>query len=192
MIFRRKFIKTLIAASLTTILPGVAMADTKSKSAQRAEIRKMANKTLLRLYKTEPTSRQVIAKAAGYAVFHNFGMKIFLAGGGSGDGLVVDRANKRETFMKMIEVQAGIGFGIKKFSVIFVFQTHEALSNFIETGWEFSGQATAAATHQETGAAIQGAVPVGEHVWMYQLTDTGLALEVTAKGTKYYKNDELN
>jgi len=27
---------------------------------------------------------------------------------------------------------------------------------------------------------------------MYQLTDKGLALEITAKGTKYYKDDDLN
>jgi hypothetical protein len=29
-------------------------------------------------------------------------------------------------------------------------------------------------------------------VWLYGLTDDGLALELTAKGTKYYKDDELN
>ena len=29
-------------------------------------------------------------------------------------------------------------------------------------------------------------------VWMYQLTDKGLALELTGKGTKYYKDDDLN
>jgi hypothetical protein len=28
--------------------------------------------------------------------------------------------------------------------------------------------------------------------WLYQLTDDGLALELTAKGTKYYKDDALN
>ena len=29
-------------------------------------------------------------------------------------------------------------------------------------------------------------------VWMYQLTSDGLALELTGKGTKYYKDDALN
>ena len=57
---------------------------------QKADIQKMANDTLERLYKAQPKSRNVIAKAAGYAVFSNFGMKIFLAGGGSGKGLAVD------------------------------------------------------------------------------------------------------
>jgi hypothetical protein len=29
-------------------------------------------------------------------------------------------------------------------------------------------------------------------VWLYQLTDDGLAAELIAKGTKYYKDDNLN
>jgi GGDEF domain-containing protein len=33
---------------------------------------------------------------------------------------------------------------------------------------------------------------VSPGVWLYQLTETGLALELTAKGTKYYKDDALN
>ena len=39
---------------------------------------------------------------------------------------------------------------------------------------------------------MQGAVPMGEGVWLYQLTEKGLALELTVKGTKYYKDDDLN
>jgi len=42
------------------------------------------------------------------------------------------------------------------------------------------------------GAAYQGAALVAPGVWMYQMTDKGLAAEITAKGTKYYRNDELN
>jgi hypothetical protein len=34
------------------------------------------------------------------------------------------------------------------------------------------------------GAAPQGAVSVAPGVWMYQLTDKGLALDLTRKGTK--------
>jgi hypothetical protein len=33
---------------------------------------------------------------------------------------------------------------------------------------------------------------VSPGVWVYQLTETGVALELTAKGTKYYKDDDLN
>jgi hypothetical protein len=40
--------------------------------------------------------------------------------------------------------------------------------------------------------ALQGAVSVAPGVWLYQLTDDGLALELAAKGTKYYRDDALN
>jgi hypothetical protein len=33
---------------------------------------------------------------------------------------------------------------------------------------------------------------VSEGVWMYQLTDKGLAAETSATGTKHYKDDDLN
>jgi hypothetical protein len=39
---------------------------------------------------------------------------------------------------------------------------------------------------------MAGAVSVSDGVWMYQLTDKGVAAEITAKGTKYYKDDDLN
>lgn len=39
---------------------------------------------------------------------------------------------------------------------------------------------------------MQGAMPVSPGVWLYQLTDDGLALELTVKGTKYYRDDDLN
>jgi len=39
---------------------------------------------------------------------------------------------------------------------------------------------------------MAGAMSVSPGVWMYQITDDGLALELTAKGTKYMRNDDLN
>jgi lipid-binding SYLF domain-containing protein len=168
----------------------VVAADKKQE--KRQEIRKMAQKTLNRLYSIHPSAKAAVENAKGYAVFSNFGMKIFLAGGGSGSGIAVNKVTKQETFMKMAEIQAGLGIGIKKFSVVFVFETEQALNNFVNQGWEFGGQATAAAKAGEKGGALAGATSVSPGVWMYQLTDTGLAAEITAKGTKYYKDSGLN
>lgn len=159
---------------------------------QRADIQKMANETLERLYASQPSAKKAINNAAGYAVFSNFGMKILFAGGGSGKGLAVSKKSGQETFMKLIEVQAGLGKGIKKFRLIWVFENQADLDGFINTGWEVSGQATAAAQASGEGGAFAGAMSVRPGVWLYQLTDDGLALELTAKGTKYYKDDNLN
>ena len=185
-------VSVVVALGLVMLGSTPASAAKTSKEEQRAEVRKTSQKILGQLYRAKPSAKGAVAAAAGSAVFSNFGMKLFVAGGGAGSGLAVNNATKQEVFMKMVEVQAGLGFGIKKFRVVFVFETESAFNEFVNSGWEFGGQATAAASYDGKGGAYQGAVSVMPGVWLYQMTDDGLALELTGKGTKYYKNDELN
>jgi lipid-binding SYLF domain-containing protein len=188
---RRPFARALLlfcGAALT--LAGGAGAATKAQ--KQADVRKVADATLARLYKVQPAAKAAVEKSAGYAVFGNFGMKILVAGAGKGEGVAVNNKAKTETFMKMVEVQAGLGFGVKKFRLIWVFETQQAFDNFVNSGWELGAQATVAAQAGGQGAWAAGAMSVSPGVWLYQLTDDGLALELTAKGTKYYHDDELN
>jgi len=172
------------------LAPGVALADKAEQ--ERANIQKIEKDTLAKLYSVQPSAKRAIEGAAGYAVFSNFGMKILVAGGGSGKGVAVNRKTGQRTYMKMGEVQAGIGVGVKKFQVVFVFESLDKLDAFVNQGWEFGGQTTAAATTGGQGAAMQGALSVSPGIWMYQLTDQGLAVEATVKGTKYWKDPALN
>ena len=188
-------ILALAFLGFTPAVAGDAKAD-KEKQAkadkERQEIRKNSKDILARLYKAQPSAKAAVEKAAGHAVFSNFGMKILVAGSGTGKGVAVDNKTKKETFMKMVELQAGLGFGVKKFSLVWVFETPQTLATFVNSGWELGGQTSAGAKAGDKGAALQGALPIAPGVWVYQLTDTGVALELTAKGTKYYKDDDLN
>ena len=189
------FIATIAIGMLVsiTVIADPATSASKEEIAQaQADILKMANETLARLYKLQPSAKNVVSKSAGYAVFSNFGTKIFFIGGGAGKGVVFDRKSKRETFMKMIEAQAGLGLGMKKFRLVWVFEQHKDVTKFINSGWEFGGQTSAAAKLGDEGGAFAGAMSISPGIWLYQLTDDGLSLELTAKGTKYYKDDDLN
>jgi len=176
---------------LLFVAAGMAQAATDKQAAQ-AEVRKSTNAVLNKLYKVQPAARKIIAAAPGYAVFSNFGMKIFFAGGGTGNGIAVNRETGQETFMKMMEVQAGLGIGVKKFGLVFVFQDRRALDNFISSGWEASAQTSAEALTDGKGVALKGAFMVSPGVWVYQVAEDGLALDATIKGTKYFRNDDLN
>ena len=180
----------VLAMAFALVAPGIALGADKAK--EQAEVRKAAQDALAAVYKAAPAARKAVESAAGYAAFSNFGMKILIAGGGSGEGIAVNNKTKAMTYMKMAEIQAGLGFGAKKFQVVWVFETEKALNDFINSGWEFGGQATAAAKSGDKGSAYQGAVAVAPGVWIYQVTDKGLALELTAKGTKYSKDSDLN
>jgi lipid-binding SYLF domain-containing protein len=180
-----------LALMLATV-PAHALFDSKPVAQQRADVLKQSEQTMTRLYRLQPHAKELVGKSVGYATFSNFGMKIFIAGGGSGSGVVMRKNNEKPVFMKMVEVQAGLGIGVKSFTVIFVFENERALNSFINSGWEFGGQATAAAKYEDKGGAYEGATNVANGVWMYQLTDSGLAAEITAKGTKYYQDSDLN
>ena len=192
----RTFI-TSITSMLVIICLGLSACSTtpmtqSQKDEQRASVRNMASQTLAQLYQANPASRNAIRNAAGYAVFSNFGMKILFMGGAKGEGLAVNNATGQETFMKMVELQPGLGLGAEKFRLVFVFDTPEALNKFVTSGWEFGANAMAAAKSKTEGGAFSGAVSVSPGVHLYQLTERGLIAGVSVTGAKYYKDDELN
>ena len=188
-------VATVSRAAITIILlslvaaPGALAA---SVAQQRADVQKMSQQTLDRLYKAQPAARSAVQKAAGYAVFSAMGTKVLFVGGGMGSGLAVDNGSKQTVYMKMAEAQAGLGLGVKKFRLVWIFEKKKDLDTFINSGWELGGQASASAKLGTQGGAFAGAMSIKPGVWLYQLTDDGLALELTAKGTRYYKDKELN
>jgi len=106
--------------------------------------------------------------------------------------LAVNNNTGKEIFMKTGDVQIGLGLGIKKFDVVFVFESEKAWTNFVNNGWDVGGQATVAATDSVSGGSLQGAVSAGQDIWMYQMTDKGLEVSLTIRGIRYYKDSELN
>src|SRR5687767_14552841 len=190
---RNRSIAAIARFLVLSMLVGVStLAIAATVEEKRAKVRAQSQEVLSRLYAVSPGSRQTIKNAAGYATFSNWGLKIGVAGGGQGKGLAVNNRTRKETFMRFVEAQAGLGLGIKKFDIVFVFGNDAAMNGFINSGWEYGGQATAAAKLGASGKAYEGAVSVSPGVWMYQNTESGLSLEMTVKGSKFFKSKELN
>lgn len=159
---------------------------------QRNEIRKMRKETLAQLYKVHPAAKASIQKAAGYAVFSNVGVNLIFFSAAGGSGVAHDNRSGKDIYMKMISGGIGLGLGVKDFRGVFVFANHDAFKQFVDSGWEASAQADAAAKSGEKGGAAAGAITVAPGVDLYQLTENGLALQATIQGTKYYQDDDLN
>ena len=122
-------------------------------------------------------------------------MNLFLLSTGHGYGLVVDNNTRKETFMAMGSLGGGVGLGAKDLSVVFIFKNADVMKRFVETGWQFGGEADATAKAGKEGGAIakEGAVDTGANLFeIYQMTDTGIALQATVAGTKYWKDKKLN
>lgn len=159
---------------------------------RKTELRHKTATTLQQLYQRQPKAKAAIQNAAGYAVFNNTGMQLALLGGAHGRGRAANNVTRQEAFMRMEEYQVGLGLGVKEYAVIFVFANQEAWKSFVEKGWSFGAEATAAASDGVSGGAFEGAIQVSPGVWVYQMTTKGLSAELALKGTHYYRDHSFD
>jgi lipid-binding SYLF domain-containing protein len=195
LIEREKIMKickiALFALFSAILLLGCATTKGTTPQDKRHAILDMKNDTLSALYKVKPQARSQIKKAPGYAVFSDANINIIFASFGGGYGIVKNNKTGKHTYMKMGEVGIGFGLGVKDFRAIFIFHDNNTMNKFIESGWEFGGHADAAAKASDKGGAVGGEILL-DNITIYQLTESGLTLQATIKGTKYWKDDALN
>lgn len=158
---------------------------------KRTSVQEMRTNTLSELHRRNPEIEGRVNNAPGYAVFSNYGLKFLIAGGGNGYGVAHDNKSGRDTYMRMGEVNVGLGFGAKDVRVLFVFNTERAMRDFVEKGWDFGGDAEAGAKLKNEGAEVTKAVSVGD-IDIYQFAKNGATLQATVGGTKYWKDKDLN
>ena len=185
--------RTGFAALLSLVLLAGCMAPKGETAAEKRQAaQQMRSDALTQLYEIHPYAQGQIEEAAGYAVFSNVGVNLFLLSTASGWGIVREAGTGQDTYMKMYSVGIGPGLGIKDFRGIFVFTDREALDSFVEDGWDASAQADATAKAEDKGDSWAGSVDVAPGIKLYQLTETGLALQATIQGTKFWKDDDLS
>jgi len=177
--------------SLALAISGCVTTGSNSPEQKRRAVLEMKEGVLQDLYTIKPSVKAQIAAAPGYAVFSNANISVIFASFSGGYGVVKNNHTGKHTYMNMGEIGVGLGAGVKDFRVVFVFHKEDSMQRFVEQGWAFGGQADAAAKAGDKGAAVGGEA-MFDNVTVYQLTESGLALQATLKGTKYWKDAELN
>jgi lipid-binding SYLF domain-containing protein len=185
-----KVIKVLISLLMVSFIVACS-APGSSGPEKRTSINNMRQQVLNDIYKQNPSVRGEVQSAPGYAVFSNVNINLILLSASGGYGVVVDNASGKNTYMKMGEAGIGFGAGVKDFRALFVFQSKSAMNRFIEHGWQVGGHADAAAKAGGKGGAV-AAEGFVDGIKVYQITETGLALQATLKGTKFWRDDSLN
>lgn len=186
-------VRIIIIVLSFTLLTGFGpFGNKKSKEEEQQEIQKMRSEVLEKLYAEAPSARQQVENSAGYAVFSNIGINLLILSTGNGFGIAHNNETNTDTYMKMFSAGVGIGYGVKDFSAVFIFGTQEAFNYFIEQGWQATAQTDAAAVSGKKGSAINYEIEIAPNVKLYQMTETGLALQATLQGTKYMPDKDLN
>lgn len=167
-------------------------ASAATRDEQRTEIQKMKSIVLNKLYIAAPEAERQIAKASGYAVFSSADLAAIFVSGSYGHGIAHNNDNGDETYMQMASAGVGLGLGVKDYRTIFVFDNPKVFRDFTTTGLDLSGHIDIAAKGGESGGAITGATNILPGVRVYQLTEAGLLAQVMLKGTKFWRDAELN
>ncbi len=182
----KNFLLLIIVLFLTA-----CVSNSSPKDEQRSDVLKMSQTVLNAVYQENPNIKKEVKNAAGYAVFSNAQINLFFVSAGGGYGIVHDNNIGKDTYMNMGEAGVGFGLGVKDFRVVFVFHNQKALDTFVNEGWAFGAEADAAAKTSDKGDAASAGVTLGD-ISVYQLTESGLALQAMIKGTKYWKDKNLN
>ena len=182
----------LLAACIAVGVAGCSKAVGNTASEKRSYAQQMKTDTIAELYQEKPEAKAKIANAAGYGVFSNININLFLLSAGNGYGIVHETSGGKETYMKMRGFGVGLGAGAKDFRVVIIFKADEALKTFTEKGWEWGAHADAAAKAEDKGAEAGAQAEVTGSMEIYTFTESGIALQATVAGTKYWRDKELS
>lgn len=161
--------------------------ETDAKAARsRTNIDKDAADTLEEFRKLAG-AQAVFDKAAGYAVFRVTKGGLGASGAG-GNGVAVDKATGKRTYMRMGSAGVGLTVGVSRYNIVILFETQEKFDAFVRGGWDSAATAQAAAG--TSGAQVSSTFFDG--VAYYQLGRRGLMASADVSGTRFWAADELN
>lgn len=182
--------------SLLSVLAVVFLAGCGPKGAtfeeQRSMIHDMEEATLARFRNEVNGGRDILNNAAGYGAFSNVNVNIIFASVGGGYGVITDNSTGEKTYMRMGTGGLGLGAGVKDFRAVIVFHDRDTMNKFVRDGWQFGASADAAARTPEHGGSLEAAGAVNKGMSLYEFTETGIALQATLSGTKYWQDRNLN
>jgi lipid-binding SYLF domain-containing protein len=128
----------------------------------------------------DPTLHEVLAGAAGHAVFPNVGKGGLVAGGAYGKGVLYEKGEV-VGYCDLTQGSIGLQAGGQAYTEIIAFSTREALDRFRSGNFAFGAQATAVALHSGAGRNAK----YSDGVAVFTANERGLMAEAAIGGQKF-------
>jgi len=188
----------LVAASLPWGQGAIAQSDKKEKAsnskltpeqkeAERKARLKIAEDALAKLYAVQPEARKAVEGAVGYAVFDITSIYAIMFVGQRGKGVLFDNASKKTTFMSSSRAGTGPGAGKQRVFQVFVFKKKGAMDQFVLAGG-LGGDVGASVSTGKDGSVRS----FNPEIDIYQIPESGMALQASWGGTVYAVDSDLN
>lgn len=174
---KREFRKATLAIVLSFILSSCAGGLVGSTEKKLAYFDNLERDTLARLVKEQPKAKKELDESVGYLVAEQDIVKIPMVGWGSGAGVAVEKANGKRTYLRIPELQFGVGWGGRVEKIVLVFQDLDKLRDLADGKWHAGVGAEAAAKAGDVGVAGSGGTSdlLKKGYSTYVLTDAGIS-----------------
>lgn len=139
-----------------------------------------AEKAKTALLNEDPELDTFFNNSAGYVIFPNVGKGGLIVGGASGNGVVYEDGNMIG-MANLKKINVGLQAGGQAVIEVIFFETDEALNDFKEGHFEFSGEASAVVV--ESGEAVNAQYRDG--VAVFALPKAGLMADASVGGQKF-------
>ena len=159
----------------------------EAKEAERKARFKIAEDALQKLYKITPEARKAVEGSVGYAVFDITSIYAIMFVGQKGKGILFENANKKTTFMTSSRMGTGPGAGKQRVFQIFVFKNKSAMDQFVLAGG--MGGDVGASVSTGTDGTVRSFNP---GIDIYQIPESGMAVQASWGGTMYSVDKDLN
>ena len=183
---QKKLIGLMVILSLTT---GCAQLTLDEKNRARAEIDLMAKTTIDALIKDNPSIKDALEKAKGYAVVNWKVTKIPIVGAGGGNGVIVDKRTGERVYIKVSRFDLGGGWGARSYKNLVITQDEDLLDSAKKGGFKFDAGAEASAG---TAGAGGGAGDLNKSMETHVLLDGGGSATATVRLLRSTLDSDLN
>jgi len=171
----------------TAVLMGIAgtlplsgcSTEPKGETAQ-SDLRTDAQNALNKAQAADPSLKQVLSSAAGYAVFPKVGKAAVGIGGAYGRGVLYE-GGAWVGYCDMTQANFGIALGGQTFTQIIAFETPQALAKFKTGNFAFDAAATAVALKSGAGATAK----YTDGVSVFVTNESGLMAAASLGGQKF-------
>ncbi|MGE6178309.1 beta cell expansion factor BefA [Aeromonas salmonicida] len=162
------------------------MREPKTADEARLALDTMADTALVRLFNEQPSAKLLFDRAYGYAVFDSRKFSLMLQTN-QGAGVAINRGSGQHTYMKMLGAGLSAGLGGKFYQQVILFEDKARFDAFVTKGWEATSEVGAVAGKESAGltAKYNGGMAI------YQIGETGLLLDASLSGSKYWVDKDL-
>lgn len=168
------------------LVTGCSNLGDEEKSRERQEIQDMAHSTVRKLIEQDQTLNKSFDESLAYLVVNMKVTKIPAVGVGSGEGVLLIKAEEQPIYYSVKRFDLGAGWGARSYKALVLLNSQDLINKLKNGHWVFDigGEASVGSAAME--GASSGIIP---EYSIHILADGGVSASITARAIRMSKSD---